>query len=74
MKVIVILEVDEEKVLHSAYGEDNTDPETTVGGATEIELGWVEQSGIIVVEVIESDELSSNDQTLGSQVRKYLNK
>ena len=72
MKVLAILEVDEDQVLNSAYGENNNDPENTVENAVEIELGWVDESGISVFEVLASDSIPPNDADLGALIRPYL--
>jgi hypothetical protein len=86
MKLIVVVEVDEERVLFSHHGsEDLSDFEGTIASAVEGELGWAEGSGISVVEVIEPDHecleylddpdpicVAMNAQKIGSYVTDLL--
>jgi len=67
MRVLVVFEVDEDQVL------DNYEQGTSLEEALEGELGWVHSSGLEVRQIICPDSLESNDQNLGSQIRKLIN-
>ena len=74
MKVIVVLEVDPDTLFGSHCSgsvppELNTD---TVGELVEKELGWLTDSGMNPIGILEPDEISSNDATLGGDIRKHL--
>ena len=65
MKVIVVLNVDPDELLdlHSS---------TNIESAVEAELGWVQESGMYVSEVIAPDEISPNDTDLGKMIRSKM--
>ena len=68
MKVIIIADVDPDKLFGTACG-GSVPPELnphTVGELVEQELDWVAESGIRTLRIIEPDEIHSNDQILGS--------
>ena len=67
MKVLVILEVDEDQVIEAHHGEDPSTYEGTLEGAIEGELGWSSESGISVIEV-----LCPDNPEMGNIIRKHL--
>lgn len=73
MRAIVIVQIDEDKLLDAAYG---CDPESladaTIEGALEKEMGWSEESGIATIEVISPDNIEANDFELGKSIRKKI--
>lgn len=74
MKVVVILEVDPEQLIGSFTGGAVRPEEFdgTISGIINDELGWLGESGVIPVIVLEPDQLDPNDFELGAQIRKYL--
>lgn len=78
MRVIAILEVDEDKVLDAhaistgcGIGLDGYD--SSLEAAVEGELGWASESGISTIEIITPDSLNPNDTDLGNIIRTTLN-
>ena len=74
MKVIAIFEVNEEQVI-GTYCGGCVSPDNLRDNLEDIiksELGWVEESGIAVKEVIAEDSIPPNDADLGALVRPYL--
>ena len=74
MKVVVVLEVDPDKLFGTQCG-GSCPPELrteTVGELVEQELGWCIESGINPMLILEPDEISPNDYSLGEQIRKAL--
>ena len=69
MRVLVLMEVDEDTVLDMHGQED-----ASIEGAVEGELGWVSQSGMSVIEVITPDGTNPNDAELGREIRNILNR
>ena len=72
MKVIVILEIDPDKVIEAA--SETVGEVETLEQAVEVELGWSQPSGMSVDKVFCTDGIASNDADLGSQIREILNK
>ena len=71
MKVIVILDVDEDGVLDAHTGGDLEKlQEASLEFAIESELGWASESGISVNTVICPDNLPGNDAQLGADIRE----
>lgn len=57
MKILIILDIDEDEVIASHHGNHNLEKyEGSIESAVEAELGWVEQSGMSVSEVIAADD------------------
>jgi len=69
MKVIIIAEVDPDQLFGAITGGSKQE---TVGELVQQGLGWVSQSGIHTLRVIEPDEIHPNDATLGEEIRKTL--
>ena len=69
MKVLVVLEVDPDKVLDS-----HNMPGASLEGAIEGELGWAAESGISVIEVLTPDNPIFNTEgfDLGEEIRQIL--
>ena len=78
MRVIAILEVDEDKVLDAHAMVTGSAPkldgyDSSLEAAIEGELGWAEESGISTIEIITPDSLNPNDTDLGNIIRTTLN-
>ena len=72
MKCIVILEVDTDVLIGTSCGGSHPPEEFdgTIEGLIESELGWVEQSGISVSEVLCPDnEIFSTPSQLGEIIK-----
>lgn len=73
MKVLVIFEVEENTVINSHCGDNKELIENcSLENAIEQELGWVEESGIYVKNVICQDSIPPNDADLGNLIRENL--
>ncbi len=72
MKVIAILEIDPDKVLSLAYDCEADEIKGNIEEAIERELGWAEESGMYVKEVICPDSLKPNDADLGKMIRSKM--
>ena len=74
MKVVVVLEVDADKLFGTQCG-GSCPPELrteTVGELVEKELGWCIESGINPMLILEPDEIPPNDADLGAKIREEL--
>jgi len=71
MKVIVILEIDPDKVLETA--SETVGEVETLEQAVGVELAWSRPSGMSVDKVLCLDGIAPNDADLGLQIREALN-
>ena len=73
MKAIIIVEFDADDVMNSHCGDDLEMLEgTSLEGALLGEMGWIQESGVTVKEVMMEDAVEPNDADLGAKVRKNL--
>ena len=82
MKYIIIVEVDGEALsnsyANSQMAVSEIPEEETLSNLPDIEdmmsqeFGWIAPSGIIVSEIISTENLDPNDQTLGNKIRQLL--
>ena len=70
MKILVIVEIDPDKVLDQAK---DTPYEYNIGDATNYCISTGKLDDISVWKTIEPDELDPNDSTLGRYIRERMN-